>query len=122
MIYPVKNINATIIQNVVCPKGFNGASSISVNNGKNSWSECVSLYTEGFAVTANTQAVVLCSPIQYAVGSLEIKAKFNGELEDNGDNWPTLGTGTGTVVTTPTDGFPLTGVMIGGQKNATWNK
>lgn len=86
-----------------------------------SWADCVGLYKEGFSVAPNTQAVVLCSPIQYAVGSLEIKARFNGELEDNGDNWPEVGAGTGTVVTTPTAGFPLTGVMIGGQKNATWN-
>lgn len=86
-----------------------------------SWADCVGLYTGGFSVDANTQAVVLCSPIQYAVGSFEIKAKFNGELEDNGDNWPTPGQGTGTVVTTPTAGFPLTAVLIGGQKNATWN-
>ena len=86
-----------------------------------SWAGCVNLYEGGFSVDANTQAVVLCSPIQYAVGSLEIKAKFNGELKDNSDNWPTPGQDMGTVVTTPTDGFPLTGVMIGGQKNATWN-
>lgn len=69
------------------------------------------------AVSATTQSVSLYSPIQYAVASFEVNAYFNGEIEDGGENFP----GGGKVVTIPTDGMKLTGILIGGQKTVGWN-
>lgn len=73
-------------------------------------------YTQA-AVSATTQSVSLYSPIQYAVASFEINAYFDGEIEDGGENFP----GGGKVVTIPTDGMKLTGILIGGQKTVGWN-
>ena len=73
-------------------------------------------YTQA-AVSATTQSVSLYSPIQYAVASFEINAYFDGEIEDGGENFP----GGGKVVTIPTDGMKLTGILIGGQKTVGWD-
>lgn len=69
------------------------------------------------AVSATTQSVSLYSPIEYAVASFEVNAYFDGEIEDGGENFP----GGGKVVTIPTDGMKLTGILIGGQKTVGWN-
>lgn len=68
-------------------------------------------------VSITTQSVSLYSPIQYAVASFIVNAYFKGEIEDGGENFP----GGGKVVTIPTDGMKLTGILIGGQKTVGWN-
>ena len=62
-------------------------------------------------VSITTQSVSLYSPIQYAVASFIVNAYFKGEIEDGG----------GKVVTIPTDGMKLTGILIGGQKTVGWD-
>lgn len=74
-------------------------------------------YNTQAAVGPSTQSVSLYSPIQYAVASFEVNAYFDGEIEDGGENFP----GGGKVVTIPTDGMKLTGILIGGQKTVGWN-
>lgn len=69
------------------------------------------------AVSATTQSVSLYSPIQYAVASFEVNAYFNGEIEDGGEDFD----GGGKVVTIPTEGMKLTGILIGGQKTVGWD-
>lgn len=73
-------------------------------------------YTQA-AVTASTQSVSLYSPIEYAVASFEVNAYFNGEIEDGGEDFD----GGGKVVTIPTEGMKLTGILIGGQKTVGWD-
>lgn len=87
-----------------------------------SWENVLESYAPGgsytqAAVSATTQSVSLYSPIQYAVGSLVINAYFSGEIEDGGEDFE----GGGKVVTIPTEGMKLTGVLIGGQKNVGWD-
>lgn len=68
-------------------------------------------------VSITTQSVSLYSPIQYAVASFIVKAYFKGEIEDGGEDFA----GGGKVVTIPTEGMKLTGILIGGQKTVGWD-
>lgn len=68
-------------------------------------------------VSITTQSVSLYSPIQYAVASFIVNAYFKGEIEDGGEDFA----GGGKVVTIPTDGMKLTGILIGGQKTVGWD-
>lgn len=73
----------------------------------NSWNDIVDDYT-GTSVTATTQSIVLKDQIQYAVARFDVNAHFTpNALQDN----------KGATVAVPADGFTLTGVLIGGQKN-----
>lgn len=68
-------------------------------------------------VSITTQSVSLYSPIQYAVASFIVNAYFKGEIEDGGEDFA----GGGKVVTIPTEGMKLTGILIGGQKTVGWD-
>lgn len=73
------------------------------------------------AVTVNTKSVILKDQIQYAVGRLELAVKVadvTGGILDHGN---AAGTIQPTVVSIPTGGYPLTGVLVGGQKNVGWD-
>jgi hypothetical protein len=65
-------------------------------------------YKNGVSVQPSTRSVAIEKPIQYAVGRLDVKViKLNqAHYYDR----------KGEVVTIPTNGFELTGVLIGGQK------
>ena len=81
--------------------------------GKNSWSECVALYTDGTSVESTTASVALENAIQYAVGRFDVSAIFNAaSVTDN------LG---GTVDNKAEQGITLDGILIGGQKNLKWD-
>ena len=72
-------------------------------------------------VTASTQSIALVSPIQYAVASLNLYARFADDyIYDNGDSWPAGSPAGKIAVTIPADGFPLTGILIGGQNSVDW--
>lgn len=77
-------------------------------------------WTDG-AVQSTTTAIALKNPIQYAVANLKTVVRCkNAVLEDNakaagGEIHP-------RKVTVPSDGFPVTGVLVGGQpKSVNWN-
>lgn len=77
---------------------------------KTSWDDettgVLSLYTDG-AVTPTTRSIALVNTIQYAVGRLDITVKCaSATLYDHN----------GTVVNVPEGGFPVSAVLIGGQK------
>lgn len=86
------------------------------NNGnypsaKTSWNDAtdgvLTLYTNGTSVGATTRSIALEDIIQYAVGRFDITAQCAaGTLYDQ----------KGNAVTVHTDGFPVTAVLIGGQK------
>ncbi len=75
------------------------------------WETCLDLYKGGgTSVEANTQSVALVNQIQYAVGRLDVAAKFSASsINDN--------VGESIAVT---DSITLDGILIGGQKNADW--
>lgn len=73
------------------------------------------------SVTASTQSIALVSPIQYAVASFNLYARFADDyIYDNGDSWPAGSPAGKIAVTIPADGFPLTGILIGGQNSVDW--
>lgn len=79
------------------------------NNGFNTWTD-----TE---VKASTQAIALTNPINYGVGVLETYVKCNAQsLEDNAVFM--AGEAAARQITVPTTGFPVTGLLIGGQPDA----
>lgn len=71
-------------------------------------------------VQSTTTAIALTNPIQYAVANLKTVVRCkNAVLEDNAQ---TIGEEHPRKVTVPSDGFPVTGVLVGGQpKSVNWN-
>lgn len=85
------------------------------NYGVNDWSTIINTLYSEWAVTASTQSVALAKAINYAVGRLDVYAAFAaGEIYDGNPSGQ-------QPVRIPDDGFTLTGVLIGGQKNVGWN-
>lgn len=78
-------------------------------------------FTDG-SVTESTQSIALVKPIQYAVASLNLFVRFaDTYIYDNGDKWP-VGAPIGQIaVPVPDAGFPLNGILIGGQKPVQWD-
>lgn len=85
------------------------------NYGANDWSTIINTLYSEWAVTASTQSVALAKAINYAVGRLDVYAAFAaGEIYDANPSGQ-------QPVRIPDEGFTLTGVLIGGQKNVGWN-
>ena len=77
----------------------------------NDWTTITGKYTDGTSVDGSTKSVAITDPIQYAVGRFDMTVKCNAAtLLDN----------TGTSVTVPTGGFPVTAVFVAGQKPVDW--
>ncbi len=81
-------------------------------------------YTEG-AVTAATRSVIMKDQVQYAVGRLDVqvRVKPSATILDSGSKDlvdETTGNPVPQPVTVPGNGYKLTGVLIGGQKNVDW--
>lgn len=69
-------------------------------------------------VSLTTQSVILQKQIQYAVGRLDAKVKIDDvTLKDNGEG---PADSDDQIVIAPADGYKLTGVLIGGQKQVDW--
>lgn len=86
------------------------------------WNNILTKFGDG-PVTDATQSIALVSPIQYAVASLNLFVRFaNDYIYDNGDNWPSTDKPVGKIAVPITgDGFPLNGILIGGQKSVKWD-
>jgi hypothetical protein len=77
------------------------------NTAVATWNEALTLYgTSNGSVSSTTRSIALVNPIQYAVGRFDVSVKCANTLKDQ----------QGTTVNVPTDGFPVTAVLIGGQK------
>ena len=78
-------------------------------NGTNTWSQILGYHTDATAVNTKTRAVAITDPIQYAVARLDVQVKLaSGTLDDN------------TPVTAQEitcASYPVTAVLVGGQKN-----
>lgn len=93
-----------------------------IYNKDGAWSEILNQYNNGTEVTTSTQSVALFDPIQYAVASLNLSAKFADiEIKDNGATWPTGNPVGEKIVTIGDESFPLTGILIGGQNSVGWD-
>lgn len=69
-------------------------------------------------VSLTTQSVILKKQIQYAVGRLDAQVKIDDvTLKDNGEG---PADSDDQIVIAPADGYKLTGVLIGGQKQVDW--
>ena len=78
------------------------------------WETCLGLYSGGgTSVAATTRSVALVSPINYAVGRFDVKAKFSaGTVKDNVSE---------DFVVTESDGIKLVGLLVGGQKGVQYD-
>ena len=79
------------------------------------WKTCLALYNNGggTSVEANTQSVALVNQIQYAVGRLDVAAKFaSATVKDNLQE---------DFNTAAGEGITLDGILVGGQKNVGWD-
>ena len=94
--------------------GVSATETVSNNYGEESWetisnTSSTTYYTWNGTVDGNTRSIALHDQIQYAVGRLDLKvAAENSTLYD--------ANGTAVSVNT-TDGFPISAILIGGQKN-----
>ena len=80
------------------------------------WAYVLGGYTQGY-VGASTRSVAIKAPIQYGVGQLKMQAKTAAAtLKDNSDQLdiPTAD------VTVDAAGFPIKGILIGGQRAVDW--
>lgn len=74
------------------------------------------------SVSLTTQSIALVNPIQYAVANFVLYVRFADEyIYDNGDHWPTSGPVGSIPVVVPDEGFPLNGILVGGQKPVKWD-
>lgn len=88
-------------------------------NDYNAWDAVIDgeYDTNVAAVTLQTKSVVLQDQVQYAVGRLDATVKVSEEtVKDSGAKG-----GEANYVAVPDDGYPVTGILIGGQKQVTWN-
>ena len=75
------------------------------------WSTILGKYNEdNGTVTASTRSIALKDQIQYAVARLDTKVTCAGTLYDHN----------GAVVALKDGGFPVTGILVGGQKQVDW--
>ena len=91
-----------------CNSGIitSNSSQATAYNGTDNWTTISETYTDGPSVKTSTRSVAILDPIQYAVGRLDMKIKTAGNTlyDKNGDAYDA------------TEGFTVTGVLIGGQK------
>ncbi len=82
----------------------------------NDWTTILGAHTDAISVNSLTRAVAIVNPIQYAVARFDVEVRVTkyagGKLEDNSD----LAEGVRKDVAVNANGFPVTGVLIGGQK------
>ena len=96
------------------------------NNVNDTWAKVKTAggYTLG-AITAATRSVIMKDQVQYAVGRLDVqvRVKPSATILDSGSKDlknETTGEPVPQPVTVPGNGYKLTGVLIGGQKNVDW--
>ncbi len=74
---------------------------------KTAWSWVLDNFTAGPTVEGGTRSVALTNPVQYAVGQLQVNVQASSAtLKDNDNQDVALGAET----------FPLTGIIVGGQR------
>ena len=86
-------------------------------DGSKTWAQIATdaNYEEGNAITSKTRSVVLETPVNYAVGRLDINVVY----PSGATSFPDNGTGK-DAHNVPVGDIKLTGIIIGGQKPVDW--
>ncbi|MBP5483693.1 MAG: hypothetical protein J6X99_05485 [Bacteroidales bacterium] len=77
----------------------------------NTWDDIVSSYRDGKVVYNSTESVALDTPLQYSCGLLIADVTASASILDDGDG------STSTKVEVSGEKFPVTGIIIGGQRS-----
>lgn len=107
---------ASLFYTVNTPIHTSTAAQVANYASKSTWDQVVALYSET-EVSSATRGVVLDNPIQYGVGRL----KSNVVLGTTSLKANDADGNEADVTNVPAAGFPVTGILIGSQKNVTWN-
>ena len=90
-------------------------------NGKDWVDDILAAYTDGNEVSISTRSVAIQKEIQYAVGRLDLKVRILGDgdgYDELKDNDPQVSGGRTIDLSALTvSSFPVSAVLIGGQKN-----
>lgn len=108
---------ASLFYYVNTPAGVRNASYFEVPTGgsitdasADNWEKLTTNF-DMTSVTAATRSIILWNQVQYGVAHLATNVKFAlGEIKDS----------KGNVVTIPTEGFNVTGILVGNQKQVDW--
>ena len=106
---------ASLFYTVNTPIHTSTAAQVSNYASKTSWAQVVALYSQT-VVSSATRGVVLDKPIQYGVGRLKSQVVLSSATLNAND-----ADGNDLVVNVPDGGYPVTGILIGSQKNVAWN-
>ena len=90
--------------------------------GSLDWPGVQNLYTRG-AVQLSTKSVIMEDQVQYGVGRLDaqVRIKPNVFIMDSGSGIAGAADENPQQVTVPAEGYKMTGILIGGQKNVGWD-
>ena len=85
------------------------------------WTTIQGQYTEG-AIKSDTRSVILKDQVQYAVARLDVQVRVREDqvIYDSGSGITGDAYFNPQPVTVPQNGYPLSGVLIGGQKQVDW--
>lgn len=107
---------ASLFYTVNTPIHTSTAAQVANYTSKSTWADVVALYS-ATEVSSATRGVVLDNPIQYGVGRLKSQVVLaSTTLNANDADGHEV-----AVTNVPGAGFPVTGILIGSQKNVTWN-
>lgn len=87
-------------------------------DGTQDWSTISGKYTDGTSVGTATRSVAILDPIQYGVGCLDATVKADASVQDAAN---ILYDKNGEAYTLPEEGFTVTGILIGGQKQVKYD-
>ncbi len=94
-------------------KTSNSSKKTVYDNTTNAWGDVLAAHEGPLSVNSRTRAVAIKDPIQYAVGRLDVGVKTAASpLKDNSN----LVEPEAVDVAVPAAGFPITGILVGGQK------
>ena len=83
------------------------------HSNDDTWATITSGYNKGTEVTSKTRSIVITDPVQYAVARLDLTLKATSPLLDASNQTITLYSGDSYK-------FPVTGIIVGGQKAVDW--
>jgi hypothetical protein len=105
---------ASLFYTVNTPIHTSTEAQVSRYSTKTKWDDVVALYTSGTSVVGETRGIVLDKPIQYGVGRLASTVQLNSTLKAYDKD------GIEAVVSIPSGGYTISGLLIGTQYNVDW--
>lgn len=118
IVYPASlyyYVNSSIqTSNTLRINDYNDIDAITDGQQLGTWTQILGKYTSGESVSSATRSVAIKDPIQYAVGRLDVTVSALGSAPHYDRKGEAVAFPTGTAA--ENQRFPLTGVLIGGQK------